>query len=68
MSEIPSFKTHNQTKFKRYLVFQYENYHAQGGWNDFVNSYDSIDEASRWKDAKHVTQIVDLYDGTVIER
>ena len=40
---------------KRYLLFQGETYYPDGGWNDFIGSYDSIEEAENVlinKDAK----------------
>lgn len=30
---------------KRYLVFAYECYYPNGGWNDFKGSYDTLEEA-----------------------
>lgn len=30
---------------KRYLAFMYSDYYPDGGWNDFVGSFSTIDEA-----------------------
>lgn len=30
---------------KRYLLFVGYNYYPSGGWDDFVNSYDTVEEA-----------------------
>jgi hypothetical protein len=39
---------------KRYLAFYGDNYYPHGGMNDFVGSYDTLDEA---KDAVQVEHI-----------
>lgn len=31
---------------KRYLLFMYSTYYPRGGWDDFIDSYATIDEAS----------------------
>lgn len=30
---------------KRFLVFAFDTYYPDGGWNDFQSSWDSLDEA-----------------------
>ena len=30
---------------KRYLLFCMESYYPNGGWDDFVGSYDTVEEA-----------------------
>lgn len=30
---------------KRYALFEFDQYYPSGGWSDFVNSFDSVDEA-----------------------
>ncbi len=42
---------------KRYAVFMYDNYYPSGGWHDFVEAFDSIEEAK-----KHAVNIVKDYD------
>jgi hypothetical protein len=33
---------------KRYLLFAWPSYDAQGGWNDLKESFDTIDEARKY--------------------
>lgn len=44
---------------KRYLVFDYGDYYPGGGWNDFVGSFDSLEEAR----ASEHREIVDTQTG-----
>lgn len=37
-------------KLKRYLVFEFEQYYPAGGWNDFVGSFDTLEEARKKSD------------------
>lgn len=30
---------------KRYLLFGYSDYYPDGGWHDFIESFDTLDEA-----------------------
>ncbi len=61
--------THDRTWWpmpsKRFLLFAFDCYYPTGGWNDFIGSYDSLDEASTA--AKHCNydfkQIVDIETG-----
>ena len=42
---------------KRFLLFANVTYYAHGGWNDFVDSFDTIDDAT-----KHAMEYVDRLD------
>lgn len=44
---------------KRFVGFDFVDYYPEGGWNDFVASYDSLEEAM----AVGHRQIVDLHTG-----
>jgi hypothetical protein len=37
---------------KRYFLFVFASYYPAGGWDDFVESFDSIDEAKTHPDAR----------------
>lgn len=52
---------------KRFLLFEFNDYYPIGGWNDFVGSFDSIEEAkaSTPKGAENV-QIVDAQSGVEV--
>lgn len=54
---------------KRYAVFSYEHYYPGGGWNDFENSFDTVDEARDFKvlPSSEYKQIIDLQTGEEIE-
>ena len=39
-------------KVKRFVVFGYNNYEACGGWEDMVDSFDTLDEAKKCGDEK----------------
>lgn len=49
---------------KRYIGFGFESYYPGGGWNDFIGSFDSIEEAYAHSE---VCQVVDLTVGEVVE-
>lgn len=54
---------------KRFLLFTFDEYYPSGGWADFVDSFETIEEArtratTRQRDEY---QIVDGAHGTVIE-
>ena len=34
-------------KIKRYILFVYDRYYAIGGWSDYVDSFNNIDEAKK---------------------
>ena len=34
-----------EVKLKRYMLFRFSTYYPSGGWNDFVASFDTLDEA-----------------------
>lgn len=40
-------------KLKRYLMFAGSEYYPAGGWGDFVDSYDTIDEAKAAMSPRH---------------
>lgn len=60
--------------YRRYAMFRYEEYSQNGGWDDFAESFDTVDAARsdhRWNEAAlhhgtHVS-IVDLSTMTEIE-
>jgi hypothetical protein len=54
---------------KQYLVFVFDQFYPLGGWDDFVGSYDSIEEARRaaLKRQIDVYQIVDGQTGIKVE-
>ena len=35
---------------KRYIVFSGPEYYPSGGWGDFRQSFDTLDEAKQWLD------------------
>jgi hypothetical protein len=50
---------------KRFPVFAYHCYDAYGGWGDFKDSFDTVEEAQAWVDADlnvHKRQNHDYYD------
>jgi hypothetical protein len=55
---------------KRYLLFSGDFYYTSGGWNDFVDSFDSVEEAFNSPKAKNTNtswfQIVDSTTGIEI--
>lgn len=54
---------------KRYALFAWHPFEAAGGWNDFVDSFDSVQDAKEKAaaDAYHsIWQVVDVNDGTVV--
>lgn len=46
-------------KIKRYLVFDYSDYYPGGGWDDFVDSFDTLEEARKIESR----EIIDLETG-----
>lgn len=50
---------------KRYAVFGFEGYYPSGGWNDFLESFDTVEEAlKRAKESFYSNvQVVDLLTG-----
>lgn len=53
-------------KVKRFMVFGNESYYPSGGWGDFVNSFDTLEEAITCADdfmMKKHPEIVDLETG-----
>lgn len=53
---------------KRYLLFCFDSYYPGGGWNDFVDSFDSVYEANKRgaSDTQENFQIVDSTTGKTI--
>lgn len=62
---------------KRYALFAFTFYEGSGGWNDFIDSFDSIDEAKahpEWIAAQQLTgrfynhgaHIIDLNTGETV--
>ncbi len=71
---VPWFTTATNTAgMKRYLVFFYAFYYPLGGWNDFIGSVDTIEEARALvKKEQHDPsgsefQVVDLQTMKVVE-
>lgn len=53
-------------KVKRYVVFGSESYYPGGGWSDFVNSFDTKEEAFKCADDFHLKkhpEVIDLEIG-----
>lgn len=54
---------------KRYLLFAGESYYPVGGWKDFVDSYDTIEEAvSYGRAAGDWWHVVDSATGKIVEK
>ncbi len=58
---------------KQYLLFVFDDYHPEGGWNDFIQSFDSeqgaIDCVLVMKLNKYENyQIVDIQTGLVTKK
>ena len=64
---------------KGYLLFVFSEFYPEGGWDDFVGSYDTIEEARNHLgesgfnfdfDSKYqyqIYQIVDIFDGKIVD-
>lgn len=55
---------------RQYLVFIYESYYPEGGWNDFCGDFDTVEEAKQFvqqqaRGKNH--HIVDWKEGVKIE-
>ena len=53
-------------KVKRFVVFGSESYYPAGGWGDFVNSFDTSEEAIKCADSFYLEkapEVVDLETG-----
>jgi hypothetical protein len=50
---------------KRYALFCYDAYYPGGGWGDFVNSFDTVDEAMSEPGNKDwdYAEVIDLTTG-----
>jgi hypothetical protein len=55
---------------KRFLLFAGQQYYPVGGWDDFVSSFETIEEAKKYPIAEidDWVQIVNLQTGTNYER
>jgi hypothetical protein len=55
---------------KRYLVFAGDSYYPGGGWEDFVDSFDSLDEAhasaATAQEKSDWSHVVDTHTGQVV--
>lgn len=53
---------------ERYLLFAFDSYYPQGGWTDFINSFDSLDEAiqSGMMLERDYFQVVDIESGEMV--
>jgi hypothetical protein len=54
---------------KRYLLFSGSNYYASGGWNDFREDYDTLEEAKEGLriHQEQWWQIVDITTKTMVD-
>lgn len=56
---------------KRYLVFGGSDYYPAGGWGDFQNSYDTLEEAqwpkNHWGDKYDWCHVYDTQTGETLE-
>lgn len=61
-----------ETPLKRFLLFNGQCYYPGGGWDDFIGSFDSLDEAKSVYGGSGGTfdwfQVVDLETGTVVAK
>lgn len=58
-------------KYKKYLVFAFEQYYPRGGFSDFKNSYDTIEEAQaegRKQIKKYYQDYVQIIDRDTLEQ
>ena len=53
---------------KRYLVFAGADYYPSGGWGDFIDSFDDIDEARAAAPDCDWQEVVDKDTGEVVHR
>ena len=54
-------------KIKRYILFCYYRFYPYGGWGDFTNSFDTLEEALKAQKTADKWHIVDLVEGRMIE-
>lgn len=52
---------------KRYLLFTFYTYYPSGGWDDFVGSYRTIEEARTEAHGAQNWQIIDSDTGEKVE-
>lgn len=57
---------------KRYLVFAYVTYNGNGGWNDFVGSFDELEQARKRKEEEEenstvCSHVVDSEIGQIVD-
>lgn len=59
---------------KKYLVFAGHNYYPSGGWDDFISSHSSLDEAidaakkEKEMEAYDWWHVVDFETGSIVEK
>jgi len=55
---------------KRYAIFTYYRYYPAGGWDDYLASFDELEDALKFVEApeyiKDHYQIVDIQEGHVV--
>ena len=54
---------------KRYLVFTYDCYYPQGGWNDFRASFETLEEARKFcaDSRRDYKEIIDSETGLSVD-
>ncbi|GJL93068.1 hypothetical protein [Hyphococcus sp.] len=53
---------------KRYALFAYDAFYPAGGWGDFVNAFDTAEEAFKaaTKTKREYSEVIDLHTGEEI--
>lgn len=51
---------------KRFLRFDFDDYRSQGGWNDLVGSFDTLEEAKAEAPKYDNAEIIDSTTGTEV--
>lgn len=51
---------------KQFALFTFETYYPGGGWNDFVDTYDNIEDAKARSKGRDNYQVVDLHTGEIV--
>lgn len=54
------------SKLKRFLLFSGSDYYPGGGWDDFVASFDTLEEAKDRKSHRDWNQMVDSETGEAV--
>lgn len=57
------------TGVKRFLLFIFDEFYPRGGWNDFVDSFDTLEEAQTRAKARRGDwyHIIDTQTGTEVD-